>query len=306
MRHFISIPDVTKEEFRYILDLSRKIKRRPEEYRDALAGKTLIMYFEKASTRTRLSFEVGMTQMGGHAIFFSGGHIESKKEDLKDTAVIFSRFGDCILARTYAQRTVEEMAKYSGVPVINGLSDERHPCQALADILTIQEKKGTEGVTAAWMGDGSNVCRSVILACAYANIDLSISSPEGYEPDEATLRQAADMGGTVRLSRDPLEAAAGADVVLTDVWSGMGDEANHELKRKIFPPYRVNADLMARAADDAIFMHCLPANKGEEVTTEVIDGPQSVVYDEAENRLYTQKALILFLLGGMERGIPET
>jgi ornithine carbamoyltransferase len=264
------------------------------------------MYFEKPSTRTRLSFEVGMTQMGGHAVFFSGGHIESKKEDLRDTAIIFSRFGDLTLARTYGQETIEELARNSTVPVINGLSDERHPCQALADVFTIRERKGLEGVRAAWVGDGSNVCRSVTLACAYAGIELRVASPEGYEPDASTLGQARDMGGKVDLLRDPGEAVESADVVLTDVWSGMGDEANRDLKTGIFPPYQVNAELMSHAKDDAIFMHCLPANKGQEVTEEVIHGPQSVVYDEAENRLYTQKALMLFLLGEVTSAVPQT
>jgi ornithine carbamoyltransferase len=288
---------ISKEEFHTILNLSQKIKRNPEEFRDAMGGNTLIMYFEKPSTRTRLSFEVGLTQMGGHAIFFSGGHIESRKEDLRDTAAIFSRFGDLILARTFAQETLEELAEYSNVPVINGLSNTRHPCQAMADILTIREKKGEKDVTAAWIGDASNVCRSVILACAYAGIGLRVASPLGFEPDDRTLEQSRGIGGDVTVFRDPNEAVRGADVILTDVWSGMGDEAQKELKSEVFPPYQVNDQLMSRAKNDAIFMHCLPANKGQEVTEEVLYGPQSVVYDEAENRLHSQKALILFLRG---------
>jgi ornithine carbamoyltransferase len=303
IRHFISIASVLKEEFHYILNLSQKIKHNPEEYRDTMKGKTLIMHFEKPSTRTRLSFEVGLTQMGGHAVFFSGGHIESKKEDLRDTATMLSRFGDLILARTFDQETIEELAQYSSVPVINGLSDERHPCQALADIFTILEKKGQKDVIAAWIGDGSNVCRSVILACAYAGIVLKVASPEGFEPDDKTLKQSRNMGGQVTVFRDPKDAVKDADVILTDVWSGMGDEAQREMKDRIFPPYQVNEELMSRAKRDAIFMHCLPANKGQEVSEKVLYGPQSVVYDEAENRLYSQKALILFLMWGFKNDI---
>lgn len=303
VKHFVSLLDVSRREFLSILDQGHQIKNNPGKYRDRLTGRTLIMHFEKPSTRTRLSFEVGMTQMGGHAIFFSGGHIQSQKEDLRDTARILSRFGDLILARTFQQSTIDELARHSTIPVINGLSDERHPCQALADIFTIQEKKGREGATAAWVGDGSNVCRSVVLACAYAGIELKVASPEGFEPDEQTLRQSRNMGGRVSVHRDPHEAVQNVDVIMTDVWSGMGDEANREKKFKIFPPYQVNRKLMAQAKNDAIFLHCLPANKGQEVTEDVLYGPHSVVYDEAENRLHTQKALILFLLGGLDSDV---
>lgn len=292
-KHLVSMSDLTKEEFNELLDFSLKVKANPRDYEDTLHKKTLLMYFEKASTRTRISFETAMTQLGGHAIFFSGGHVEKGKEDLMDTAAMYSRYCDIVMARVYEHGVVEELAKYATIPVINALSDLEHPCQALADLLTVKEKKGFDGTTLAWVGDGDNVCNSLIIASNYCNLDFKIATPEGYEPNKNILEK---FGDKVTLIHDPKEAVKGADVVFTDTWISMGNEAEKEKRLQDFKLYQVNSELMNLAKPDAIFMHCLPALKGFEVTAEVIEGPQSVVYDEAENRLHTQKALMIKLL----------
>jgi ornithine carbamoyltransferase len=291
MKDFRYISDLTKQEFSDVLDLASKMKEDPNAYADTLKGKTLIMYFEKASTRTRLSFEAGVTKMGGHAIFFSGGHVAKAnavdREPLRDTAEMYSRFGDIIMARTFEQAYVDELAKHASVPVINGLTDDTHPVQALADLLTIREKKGFDDTKVTWVGDGNNVCNSLIHACAYAGIHINVATPDNnnYAPNAHIIRQAREMDGSVRLYVSPQDAVKGVDVVVTDTWVSMGDPEDQKAARKSdFMPYQVNQELMHLADKDAIFMHCLPAYRGYEVTSDVIDDElRSVVYDEAED-----------------------
>ena len=261
-----------------------------------LPGKTLGMIFEKSSTRTRVSFEVGMAQLGGHALFLSPQDTQlGRGEPLEDTARVLSRMVDAIMIRTFAHETLERFATHSRVPVINGLSDDLHPCQLLADLQTFFEHRGDiRGHTVAWIGDGNNMCHSWINAAALLDFKLCVATPPGYEPDPHFVVAA---GNHVELSHDPQAAVRGASLVTTDVWASMGQEQEREQRMRIFVPYQVNESLMAKAAPNALFMHCLPAHRGEEVMMEVIDGPQSVVWDEAENRLHAQKALLEFLLG---------
>jgi ornithine carbamoyltransferase len=296
VKHFISVTDLTKEEFGKVIDLAIGMKADPEKHADTMKNKTLIMYFEKPSTRTRLSFESGFTKLGGHAIFFTGGHLSSGKEDLKDTAAMYSRFGDIAMARVFKQQALEGLSQNASVPIISGLSDIEHPCQALADLMTIKEKKGFSGVKLAYLGDGNNVCNSLALACAYCDVEFAVATPEGYEPDAHIIKRAKKYGCNYSWYGDPKEAVADADAVYTDVWVSMGEETEKEKRMKVFPPYQVNAELMEHAKPDAIFMHCLPALKGYEVTKDVIEGPQSVVYDQAENRMWAQNALMVYLM----------
>jgi ornithine carbamoyltransferase len=298
-RDFLAIPDYSREELNALFDLAERMRR--GQYADKpLAGKSLAMIFMKASTRTRVSFEVGTWQLGGHALFLSPRDVQlGRGEPVADTARVLSRYVDGIMIRTYAHDEVELLAKYADVPVINGLTDLLHPCQILADILTIRQHLGTiEGKKVAWIGDGNNMANSWINAAYRLGFELVLACPEGYEPDKAILDRAQSVAN-VRVVRDPSEAAQGADVVNTDVWASMGQEDEQAIREKAFKGYIVDDALMSRAKNSAIFLHCLPAHRGEEVSASVIDGPQSVVWDEAENRLHVQKAIMANTIGGV-------
>ncbi|MEO5815230.1 MAG: ornithine carbamoyltransferase [Gemmatimonadaceae bacterium] len=301
-RDFLAIPDFSAVELLALFDLAERM-RRGEYDTKPLEGKTLAMIFMKASTRTRVSFEVGTYELGGHALFLSPRDVQlGRGEPIADTARVLSRYVDGIMIRTFAHQDVEELAKYSSVPVINGLTDLLHPCQILADILTIrQHLGGFEGKKVAWIGDGNNMANSWINAAYRLGFELAIASPEGYEPADHLIERAKGHA-KITLTRDPKEAIEGAHVVNTDVWASMGQEDEQKKRERDFAGYTVNASLMKRAADDAIFLHCLPAHRGEEVTAEVIDGPQSRVWDEAENRLHIQKAIMAVLMGGESLG----
>ncbi len=296
-RDFLAIPDFTREELHALLELAGRMKA--GEYHDRpLAGKTLGMVFAKSSTRTRVSFEVGAYQLGGHALFLSSRDIQlGRGEPVRDTARVLSRYVDGIMIRTFDHAEVVELARYATVPVINGLTDLLHPCQILADLLTIREALGTwEGKVVAWIGDGNNMANSWINAAGVLGFELRLACPEGYEPAHSIFQM--HQGATkLVITEDPDEAAEGAHVITTDVWASMGQEAEAALRAKAFDGYQVDEALMARAAKDAIFLHCLPAHRGEEVTEAVLEGPQSRVWDEAENRLHVQKALMATLMG---------
>jgi len=297
-RDFLAIPDFSRAELLALFDLAERM-RRGEYQKKPLAGKTLAMIFMKASTRTRVSFEVGTYQLGGHALFLSPRDVQlGRGEPIADTARVLSRYVDGIMIRTFAHQDVEELARYASVPVINGLTDMLHPCQILADLLTVrQHLGGIEGKTVAWIGDGNNMANSWINAAYRFGFDLRIACPEGYEPADHLLERARKEANIV-LTRDPKEAIKGADVVNTDVWASMGQEGEQKKRERDFAGYTVDRGMMGRAASDAIFLHCLPAHRGEEVTADVIDGPQSRVWDEAENRLHIQKAIMAVLMGG--------
>lgn len=299
-RHFLTLQDLTPAELRRLLRRATELKdlqRRGEVYRP-LMGRTLAMIFEKSSTRTRVSFEVGMVQFGGHALFLSPRDTQlGRGEPIEDSARVLSRMVDAVMIRTFEHSKVERFAQHSRVPVINGLTDQFHPCQLLADLQTYQEHRGEiAGKTVLWVGDGNNMCHSFIDAAKVLDFELRVACPEGYEPDAALVTSA---GWRCTLWRDPLGAAEGVDLVVTDVWASMGQEDEQAERTRAFAGFRVDAALMARARSEALFMHCLPAHRGEEVTAEVLEGPQSVVWDEAENRLHAQKALLeLLLVGG--------
>jgi len=303
-KDLISIHDLTAEEIRVILDLAADLKKKQQngEKHEYLWAKSLAMIFEKPSTRTRVSFEIGMWQLGGLAINLDSETIGlGTRESIGDVAKTLSRFADAILFRTFAHSKVLELAEHATVPVINGLSDLTHPCQALADLQTVQEKKGRlEGIKFAYIGDGNNVCHSLMFAAAKTGMDLYIATPPGYEPDPEIVKLAFDdakqSGVEIEISNDPVIAAKDADVIYTDVWASMGQEKEKAKRAKIFQPYQINSQLACLAKDDYIFMHCLPAHRGEEVSAEVIDGPNSVVFDQAENRLHAQKAILVALL----------
>lgn len=299
-----SLYDLTKEEIEQILKTSELLKfqiLRGQEH-PLLKGKTLAMIFEKPSTRTRVSFEVGMWQLGGYALYLSASDLQlGRGETIVDTARTLSRYVNGIMARVFAHQTILDLVKYSTVPVINGLSDFTHPCQGLADLFTIYEKKGQlSGLKLAYVGDGNNVAHSLIYGCSKVGIDIAVASPKGYEPNPKVVsegrEEARKRGRVVTVTNDPVEAVLGADVVYTDVWASMGKEKEHEERVKIFKPYQVNAELVKRAKQDYIFMHCLPAHRGEEVTDEVADSKNSVIFDQAENRLHTQKALMALIM----------
>ena len=305
-RHFLTLRDYTGEELSFIIETARTFKERfyaGEHVIPVLKGKVLAMIFEKPSTRTRVSFEVAMEQLGGRALFLSRTELQlGRGETIADTARVLSRYVDGIMARVYRQSDLEELARHSSVPVINGLSDMYHPCQAVGDMLTILEKKGRlRGLKIAWVGDGNNVAHSLMVAAAKLGVNISVATPEGYEPKrevvEAAMRSAKETGCVVELTNDPIEAVRDADVIYTDVWVSMGQEAEAEERIKKFKPFQVNSQLLEKAKRDVIFMHCLPAHRGYEVTDEVIDGPHSVVWDQAENRLHAQKAILALLMG---------
>jgi ornithine carbamoyltransferase len=297
-RDFLNIADFSPADTFALLALAERM--RVGAYTDKpLVGKALAMLFMKSSTRTRMSFEVGAIQLGGTAHFLSPRDVQiGRGEPIGDTARVLSRYVHGIMIRTFAHQDVVELAQYADIPVINGLTDLSHPCQILADVLTVQQHLGDiRGKTVAWIGDGNNMANSWIEAAAHLGFALRLACPEGYDPDAQFLDAAAARGADVQLLRDPHEAAAGAHVVTTDVWASMGQEEEQAKRALAFALYQVDADLMARARRHAIFLHCLPAHRGEEVTADVIDGPQSVVWDEAENRLHIQKAIMAALMG---------
>ncbi|WP_435360066.1 ornithine carbamoyltransferase [Haloarchaeobius sp. DFWS5] len=298
--HFLTVDDLSPEGLESVLDLASTYKHQlgaGESHAD-LAGKTMAMLFEKPSTRTRVSFETGMTQLGGHAIFLGPDDTQlGRGEPLKDTSRALSGYVDVIMARLFDHSDLEELAAYADVPVVNGLTDDAHPCQTLADLLTMKELfGGLDGVKAAWVGDGNNVAQSFAVGCAMAGVDLTVATPEGYELDDETLETAESYTGTVETTTDPEVAVADADVVYTDVWVSMGQEAERDEKLAAFDGYQLNGDLLADS--DAYVMHCLPAHRGEEVDDETVEGEHSVVWQQAENRLHAQKALMSTLVNG--------
>ena len=297
-RDFLAIPDFSRDELLALFGLAEQM-RSGEYQKKPLAGKSLGMIFMKASTRTRVSFEVGTFQLGGNALFLSPRDVQlGRGEPIGDTARVLSRYVDGIMLRTFAHQDVEELARYAEVPVINGLTDLLHPCQILADCLTIrQHLGGIEGRKVAWIGDGNNMANSWINAAYRLGFELSLACPEGYEPADHLLARAREHT-KVTLVRDPREAIEGANVVNTDVWASMGQEDEQKKRERDFAGYTVSTSLMKHASSDAIFLHCLPAHRGEEVDADVIDGPQSRVWDEAENRLHIQKAIMAVLIGG--------
>jgi len=299
VRHFLTLMDLSPTELNGLIGRAIELKgrHRAGEVHEPLRNRVLGMVFEKSSTRTRVSFEAAMAQFGGHAIFLSPRDTQlGRGEPIEDTARVLSRMVDLVMIRTFEHDKIERFAAHSRVPVINGLTDHYHPCQLLADVQTYVEHRGAiAGRTVAWIGDGNNMCNSYINAARQFDFRLNIACPEGYDPDPALLAAAGDR---VTLTRDPSAAATAADLLVTDVWASMGQEEEQKLREAAFAGYQVNGELMARARPDALFMHCLPAHRGEEVSAEVIDGPQSVVWDEAENRLHAQKALLEFLFRG--------
>ena len=294
--HFLSIAEWSRDSLGRLLDLADAVKAGRSGADRPLGGRTLGMVFAKSSTRTRVSFEVGMYQLGGHALFLSSADIQlGRGETISDTARVLSRYLDAVMIRTFAQSDVVEFAETGSLPVINGLTDRYHPCQVMSDLMTVREEFGTlENLIVAWIGDGNNMANSWLNAAARFGFELRLASPEGYDPNADDLERASEAT-TVTLLREPLEAVRGAHVVTTDVWASMGQEEEAERRRRAFRGYCVDSDLMA-VSDDAIFLHCLPAHRGEEVTDEVMDGPRSRVWDEAENRLHLQKALLLALM----------
>jgi ornithine carbamoyltransferase len=299
-KHFLQFKDFSRAEFEYLFERTRIIKQRFKSYQKywPLADRTLVMIFEKASTRTRLSFEAGMQQLGGAAIYLNTRDSQlGRGEPVEDAAEVISRMSDVVMIRTFEQEIIERFARHSRVPVINGLTNEYHPCQILADVFTFIEHRGCiQGKTVAWIGDSNNMCNTWLQAAEVLDFNVHVSTPPGYEVEP----ERAGLYGTDHFEQfaDPMEAVRGADLVTTDVWTSMGFEAESEARMKAFKDWQVDAEMMRVAKPDALFMHCLPAHRGEEVTAEVIDGPQSVVWDEAENRLHTQKALLEFLVLG--------
>ena len=305
MRHkdFIELHDYTAAEVAELFELARDMKAAPEKFRGALQGQTLAMIFEKSSTRTRVSFEVGMFQMGGHALFLSSRDIQlGRGEPITDTAKVLSRYVNGIMARTFAHKTVTDLAEHASVPVINGLTDLSHPCQIMADYFTAWEKFGGElkGRKIAWIGDGNNMAHSLMYGAPKVGMDIVVATPAAYAPDPNVVAQAtadARQAGTkLTVTTSVDEALRDADIVETDVWASMGQEEEAQKRQRDFAGWMVDAAMMAKAKKEAIFLHCLPAHRGEEVAAEVIDGPQSVIYDEAENRLHVQKAIMAYLM----------
>jgi ornithine carbamoyltransferase len=303
-KDLLSVSDLSSEDIRLLI--SNAIDMKVEIWRSLLEGKALALVFEKPSLRTRASFEIAMRQLGGHSIYLSPAEVGlGERESVSDVAKVLGRYVDAIAARTFSHRTLEILAERSGVPVINALSDLEHPCQALADLLTIHEKKNKlEGITLAYVGDGNNVAHSLLLAASLTGVNFRIASPNGYNVQERILhlaeKYALDSGAEIFCTDEPHLAVTGADVVYTDVWASMGQEDEAERRRRIFAGYQVNSDLLSSAKEDAILMHPLPAHRGEEVDENVLDSPKSVVFDQAENRIHLQKALLAGMLGGLE------
>lgn len=303
MTDLISINDLTKKEIEEIFKLTDSLKK--NKFSSVLSGKTLALVFQKPSNRTRVSFEVGMYQLGGNSIYLSPDEISlGVRESIKDVAKTLSRYIDAIVLRTFEHKNILEMAEYSDKPVINGLSDFSHPCQALADIYTVKEKlNNLKGLTLAYVGDGNNVCNSLIYACSKLGLHITIAAPKGYEPDKKVLEEANCIakkeGSTIRLFNKAAEAVKNADVIYTDVWTSMGQEKEAKERKRLFNDFQINKKLIGLAKKDCLIMHCLPAHRGQEITDEVIDGPNSVVFDQAENRMHAQKAVLIKLLGNM-------
>ncbi len=303
MRHITRVFDLTTPEIWRLLDWAKALKEdfkfgRP---RRTLKGKVLALLFEKPSTRTRVSFEAGMQRLGGSTIFMSKNDLQlSRGEPLKDTARVLSRYADALVVRTFGQEVVEELARWATIPVINGLSDKHHPCQGLSDVLTVIEKKGDiTKLKVAWVGDGNNVAHSWIEMAARLGFTLTLACPEGYDPDPEILKEAQEVAvKPITVVRDPKKAVAGAEVINTDVWASMGQEEEAEERKRIFAPYQVNEELLKYAHPEAIVLHCLPAHRGEEITEEVLEGPRSVVWDQAENKMWLHMALLEWLLAG--------
>ncbi|MBI5478404.1 MAG: ornithine carbamoyltransferase [Deltaproteobacteria bacterium] len=302
-KDFLSISDVTIEELEALLERAVHVKQHPEQYRQALAGQTLAMIFQKPSTRTRVSFEVGTWQLGGYALYLSGTDLQiGRGETIADTARVLSRYCNGIMARVFGHADIEELGKWATVPVINGLSDLTHPCQAAADFLTLKERRGTlAGLRLAYVGDGNNVAHSLMLAGAKLGVSVSVATPPGYGPKAEVVERAASdakrTGARIAVEERPEDAVRGADAIYTDVWTSMGQEQEQQERRKAFAGYQVSAAMMRLANPECVFMHCLPAHRGEEVAAEVADSPQSVIFDEAENRLHAQKAIMVELMG---------
>lgn len=304
-KHLLTLQDWTEDEMYQCLSLALRLKamQKSGQVQTCLKGKTLAMIFAKSSTRTRVSFEVGASQLGGTALFLSTADIQlGRGEPISDTAQVLSRMVDGIMIRTFKQSDLEDLAKYGSIPIINGLTDEFHPCQVLADLLTIYEKKGTlKGLKLAFVGDGNNMAHSLMIGCSKLGIDIAIASPDGYKPNPVytawSVANAEKHGSKVTICTDPLEACKDADVLYTDVWASMGQESESEKRKQDFSGYQINGECLKVAKEDCIFLHCLPAHRGEEVTSDVIDGPHSVIFDEAENRLHAQKAVMALLMG---------
>jgi ornithine carbamoyltransferase len=298
---YLSVDDLSPKELEGLLDLAADVKARPEQYEGRLAGRSIALIFEKPSTRTRVSFEVGVAQLGAHSVVLSSSELQlGRGETIEDTGRVLARYLDAIVLRTFEQERLEVLAEAADVPVVNSLSDFEHPCQALADLLTMRERLGAlAGRTLAYLGDGNNVAHSLLLGGTKAGMHVRIATPAGFEPIPQVVQRAeeiaAEVGGGVEVTNDPVGAARGADVLYTDVWASMGREAEADERRLVFTPYQVTQALVDSAANDVIVMHCLPAHRGQEITADVIDGPRSAVWDQAENRLHTQKALLLRL-----------
>jgi ornithine carbamoyltransferase len=299
-RSFTRVADWSHDELLEVLDLADELKRLQHARKEhrLLPGRTLGMIFQKPSTRTRVSFEVGIYQLGGTGLYLSAGDLQlGRGETIKDTAVVLSRYLDAIMIRTFSQSDAEELAEHATIPVINGLTDSAHPCQALADVMTIRERFGRlEGLKVVYLGDGNNVCASLMVACAKLGPDFVAATPADYRPEEEAVRIAREAGGSVELTDDPGTAVEGADVLYTDVWTSMGQEAEREQRLHDLAGYGIDAELLRRARDGAVVLHCLPAHYGEEITEDVLYGPQSAVWDEAENRLHAQKALMALVI----------
>lgn len=302
-KDFISVKDLTPDELKGILNLTDKIKKDRLGFTDVLAGKTLALIFQKPSNRTRVSFEVGMFQLGGYSIYLGPDEINlGVRESIKDVAKTLSRYVDGIVLRTFEHKNVIDLAEFATVPVINGLSDLLHPCQALADVYTVIEKlKNTQGLCLAYIGDGNNVCNSLLHACSMLGMNMNIATPEGYEPDKRVISEARAIAkvkkAAINLFAKPKDAVKGVDVIYTDVWTSMGQEKEIRIRKKIFKDFQVNKSLVKLAKKNVLIMHCLPAHRGEEITDEIMESKNSVIFDQAENRMHVQKAILIKLLG---------
>jgi ornithine carbamoyltransferase len=308
-KHFVSLRDYSRADLEEIFDLSHKVKANPKAFAKALEGRCLAMIFQKPSTRTRVSFEVGMFQLGGTALYLGPGDLQLRRgETVSDTARVLSRYVDAIMARVFAHQDIMDLAQHSSVPVINGLSDLLHPTQIVADYFTLLERRGSlAGSKLAYVGDGNNVCHELMIGAVSLGVSLSVATPPRYAPNSLIVKSVTrdakrNKTPVPRILNDPMAAVEGAQAVYTDVWTSMGQETEAEERRKAFEGFSVTTEMMSAAAPDAVFMHCLPAHRGEEVAAEVIDGPQSIVFDEAENRLHVQKALLMLLLGASQGG----
>jgi len=306
MKHFLSIRDLSRDDALFLLveaaRLKQELRESPERQRETLKNKSLALVFEKPSLRTRLSFDVGATQLGAHPVYLSPAEIGiGARESVADVARVLGRMCDGIVARVFRHETVAEMARWANVPVINGLCDIEHPCQALADLMTLREHKGLENRKMAYVGDGNNVCHSLMLLCAKLGVDFSAATPQGYEPQdefvEIAKRDASIYDGEILITNDAREAAQNADAVYTDVWTSMGQEAESARRLQVFPPFQINAELMKLAKPDAIVLHCLPAHRGEEISADTMEAQAKSIFDQAENRLHAQKAVLVWLMG---------